>query len=110
MQIPIKNIWIESEEKEPIIGGVKETNDISDVIVTFNDNSRYVATLFTYENIEFLRQKHKKTGECLHGQYFWASDMVLVERINRFEIEKLINHLIDTEQFDSIFNKYKPLA
>ena len=64
MQRPIKNIWIESEDKGAIISGIEEVNDNSDVIVTFDDNSKYVATFFTYDNIEHLRQKNKRTGEC----------------------------------------------
>ena len=43
----IDSIWIESEENGPIIGGEKEINDNSDVIVTLKDKSRFVATFFT---------------------------------------------------------------
>ncbi|CAL2101539.1 conserved protein of unknown function [Tenacibaculum sp. 190130A14a] len=105
MQRPIKNIWIESEDKGAIIGGTEEVNDNSDVIVTFDDKSRYVATFFTYDNIEHLRQKNKQTGECLNGRFFWASDMIIIERINRKEIEEIIQHLIKEEEFNSVFNQ-----
>lgn len=105
MQLPIKNIWIESEDKGAIIGGTEEVNDNSDVIVTFDDKSRYVATFFTYDNIEHLRQKNKQTGECLNGRFFWASDMIIIERINRKEIEEIIQHLIKEEEFNSVFNQ-----
>lgn len=105
MQRPIKNIWIESEDKGAIIGGTEEVNDNSDVIVTFDDKSRYVATFFTYDNIEHLRQKNRQTGECLNGRFFWASDMIIIERINRKEIEEIIQHLIKEEEFNSVFNQ-----
>lgn len=105
MQKPIKNIWIESEDKGAIIGGTEEVNNNSDVIVTFDDNSKYVATFFTYDNIEYLRQKNKQTGECLNGRFFWASDMIIIERINRKEIEEIIEHLINEKDFDSIFDR-----
>ena len=105
MQRPIKNIWIESEDKGAIIDGTEEVNDNSDVIVTFDDKSRYVATFFTYDNIEHLRQKNRQTGECLNGRFFWASDMIIIERINRKEIEEIIQHLIKEEEFNSVFNQ-----
>jgi len=101
-------LWIESEEKGPIIGG-SETNDNSDVILTFINGEKYVATFFTYDNIQFLRQKNNKTGECLSGKYFWATDLILVEKINREEIELVISHLIKEEEFENVFDKIEDL-
>ena len=109
MKKEIKNIWIESEDKGPIIGGTSEVNDNSDVIITFSDESRYVASFFTFENIEHLRQKNKRTGEFLNGKFFWASDLILVERIKREEIEQIIEHLIAENEFESIFTKVDQL-
>jgi hypothetical protein len=80
----IKTIWIESEHKGSIIGGHKYTDDNSDVIVTFSDDKKYVATFFTYDNVKTLTEKNKKTGELLSGKYFWASDMILVDKTFRF--------------------------
>ena len=105
MDNQIKEIWIESEHKGAIMGGVLEVNDNSDVIVTFVDNSRAIATFFTYQNIEFLRQKNRETGDCLNGKFFWASDMIIVEKINRHEIEGIVNHLISCNEFYQIFKK-----
>ncbi len=105
MNKQIKSIWIESEHKGSIVEGELEVNDNSDVIVTFVDSSRAIATFFTYQNIEFIRQKNKKTGEFLNGTFFWASDMVIVEKINRQEIEEIVNHLIVRGEFDHIFKK-----
>ena len=105
MENRIKDIWIASEVHGPIISGTAETNDNSDVIVTFNDNTRFVASFFTYENIEHLRQKNKRTGECLDGRYFWASDMIIVDRINRKEVEEVIDSLIEDNYFTLVFNK-----
>lgn len=100
----IKSIWIESEENGPILGGIKELNDNSDVIVEFQDGKRFIASFYTYKNIEWLRNKNKKTGECLGGRYFWGSDMILVEKINRTEIEEIIEHLINDDNFEAIFD------
>jgi hypothetical protein len=105
MKNAIKDIWIESEVKGPIIGGTLETNDNSDVIVTFTDKTRYIASFFTYANIEYLRQKNKRTGECLNGKYFWASDMIIVDSINRKEITEIINDLIKDTLFEDVFDR-----
>ena len=105
MKNDIKNIWIASEVHGPVIGGTAEINDNTDVIVTFNDNTRFIATFFTYENIEHLRQKNKRTGECLNGRYFWASDMIIVDRINKKEVEEIIDSLIEDDYFTLIFDK-----
>ena len=73
--------------------------------MTFDDKSKYVATFFTYDNIEYLRQKNRQTGECLDGRFFWASDMIIIERINRKEVVEIIEHLIKEKEFESIFDQ-----
>ncbi len=101
----IQEIWIESEAKGVISGGEMEANDNSDVIVTFTDGSRAISTFFTYENIEFLRQNNKETGECLSGKFFWASNMILVDKINREGIEEIVNYLLLEDEFHLVFKK-----
>ena len=101
----IKDIWIETEEKSTIQGGVTKVNDNSDVIVTFENGDKYIASFFTYDNIEWLRQKNKKTGECLNGKYFFATDLILIDKLNREEILKVINHLIKEDEFTTCFDK-----
>ncbi len=105
MKATIKEIWIGSEIKGPIVGGTLEMNDNTDVFVTFTDNTRFVASFFTYENIEHLRQKNKRTGECLTGRYFWSSDMIIIDKINRKEITEIIHHLIKEDEFEWVFDK-----
>ncbi len=99
----IKNIWIESEEKGSIIGGQKHTDDNSDVIVTFADDQKFVATFFTYENVITLTKKNRQSGENLSGLYFWASDMILIESLERINIEKVITELIKKNLFEVLF-------
>ena len=101
----IKNIWIETEEKGTIQSGKAELNDNSDVIVTFENGEKYVATFFTFDNIEWLRQKSQKTGECLNGKYFFATDLILIDKLNREEIIEVINYLINQGEFFTAFDK-----
>lgn len=107
MNQQIKSIWIESEAKGPIIGGEIHTNDNSDVIVTLVNGVRYVATFFTYENINFLTEKNKQTGENLRGKYFWASNMILIDSIDRTSIEQVVSSLVASGEFVSSF---KPIG
>ena len=86
-----------------INGGQSNTDDNTDVIVTFSDDTKYVATFFTYDNVKTLTEKNKKTGELLSGKYFWASDMILVDRIDRDTIENVIDDLIKEKYFDQLF-------
>ena len=79
-------IWIEAEQLAE--GKLNINNANTDVIVEFDNNTRWVATLFTYSNINKLVEKNKQTGECLNGKYFWGSDMVLVDEISRERIEE----------------------
>ncbi|WP_312027091.1 hypothetical protein [Paenibacillus illinoisensis] len=97
-------MWIEAE-KWPV--GSWETNDANtDVIVVFPDRSRWIASFFTYQNIHTLRQKNIQTGEYMNGSYFWSSDMVLIDYISRERIEKFVDHTIECDNFQSIFNRY----
>jgi hypothetical protein len=99
----IKTIWIESEDNGPIMGGLLNTDDNSDVIVTLTDGKKYIATFFTYHNVKTLTEKNKRTGEQLSGKYFWASDMILVDKVDRDTIEKVIADLIKENSFDQLF-------
>lgn len=101
----IKSIWIGSEAHGPIIGGQIPYDNNSNVIVTFIDDTKYAATFFTYDNVQTLRTKNKTTGECLNGKYFWASDMIIVEKINRNEIAQIIDNLLEEHLFDQVFKK-----
>lgn len=95
-------VWIESEEWAR--GKSDINNDNTDVIVEFDNGTRWIASFFTYSNISKLVEKNRSTGECLSGKYFWSSDMILVDEISRKRIEEVINHLISKGEFESIFN------
>lgn len=95
--------WIESEEW-PIEEG-KIYNGNTDVIVEFDNGTKWSATFFTYTNISSLVEKNKATGECLQGKYFWGNNMIFVDEIGRERIEEVIRHLIDEDEFQDIFSK-----
>jgi hypothetical protein len=96
-------IWFEAEVWAPDTWTPHDTN--SDVIVTFADGARWVATFFSYANIATLTAKNQSTGECLAGAYFWANDMILVDAIRRPRIELIIQHLLEEQSFTHVFRR-----
>jgi hypothetical protein len=77
--------------------------DNLDVQVELENGKRYVATFFTLENIRRIMQHYQHTGECNFGQYFWASDMIIVKEITLEEIKKTVRHLIEIDELDEAF-------
>lgn len=104
MIIKDKHIWIEAEEWENAEWDIEDEN--TDVKVTFSDRTVWTATFFTYKNIQSLREKNEKTGECMNGTYFQASDMVLIDIASRDRIVEVIDYLTDSGEFESVFTKY----
>jgi len=95
------SIWIEAEEW--VSGSWTPDDDNTDVIVTWVDGSRWIASFFSYKNIQTLTQKNKRTGECLSGAYFWSSDMLLIDEVSRQRIEEVIAQLFKENDFEAIF-------
>jgi hypothetical protein len=95
------SIWIEAEEWAP--GEWTPSDDNSDVIVTFENGERWVATFYSYQNILSLREKNLRTGECLGGRYFCATDMILVDKVSRELIEEVIAEILEQKEFATYF-------
>ena len=83
--------------------GYGPTDDNTDVQVTLANGSSFVATFFTLQNIQRLMDEYKKTGECNHGAYFWATDMIVVRKLTEHEIENTVADLIKTGEFEGAF-------
>jgi hypothetical protein len=78
-----------------------------DVFVSLNGET-YMATFFTYKNINKLINTYKETGECLNGRYFWASDMILTEDLNMNTIREVTRDMIYDESFFTAFKVVLP--
>ena len=87
------------------IAPLDSDNDNVDVQVTFPNGERFSAVFFTLRNIEALMRRYKKTGVCADGLYFWASDMMIVERLTEKTICKTIDHLLAEDEFGYVFSK-----
>src|SRR5437870_2693563 len=102
------SIWIEAEQRAP--GEWNPSDDNTDVIVTFENGARWVATFFSYQNILSLAKKNRNTGECLDGKYFVATDMVLVDEVTRQRIEEVVAELIERNDFELYFASCEPVG
>ncbi len=100
---PIKEIWLEAEEWED--GEWNPYDDSSDVIVTYENGEKWIASFFTYKNIHSLVEKNKLSGECLSGTYFWATDMILVDELSRSRVESVIDDLIREKELETVFDR-----
>ena len=101
-----KSIWIENEalSKE---NRASEYDGITDVIVTLDDDSKWFASFFSYQEIASIVEKNKQTGECLSGKYLWATDLVMTDEVSRARIEEVVSHLLceDPLEFNTIFSR-----
>jgi len=102
------SIWIEAEHWAP--GEWTPSDDNTDVIVTFENGARWVATFFSYQNILSLASKNRDTGECLDGKYFVATDMILVDEVTRQRIEEVVAELIRCKEFEQYFGLCESVA
>ncbi|WP_235827940.1 hypothetical protein [Brevibacillus migulae] len=73
------------------------------MIVTFSNRSKWVASFFTYKNIEKIRRRYQETGENLSGTYFWTTDLILIDEVSRERIEAVIEDLIVEDGFRYVF-------
>ena len=95
MESKITSIWFEADVwAEPY----DENDSNMDVIFTLGNGTKWVATFFTYQNILSLSRKNKVTGECLNGLYFCATDMILIERLNKEDIQRVLNEMIKEDE------------
>ncbi|WP_233566766.1 hypothetical protein [Cohnella endophytica] len=42
----------------------------------------------------------------MNGNYFWSSDMVLIDIGSKERIYEVINYLMENDQFQTVFTKY----
>lgn len=69
---------------------------------------RYIASFFTYKNIETLSKDNKGLGSFLDGKYFFSKNMILIDNCNIENIRKVINHMIEEGEFKIVFEKVSP--
>lgn len=96
-------IWIEAEEWAP--GEWTPDDDVTDVVVTRADGSKWVASFCAYDHVATLRRNCRESGENLDGRYLWASDLVLVDSTARDSVEEIVRDLMESDEFESAFSE-----
>lgn len=76
-----------------------------DVVVHMDNGEQYVASFFTYRNIEEIRKENQRTGACLNGLYFWSKNMVLVEDCNPKTVRIIVEGLLEDGEFGVVFER-----
>jgi hypothetical protein len=102
MKPKIENVWISLETKG-FITPAESIDQNTDIIVTLSTGERYAATFFTYQNIVTLTSEKRLSGEWLGGRYLWATDMLLIEKIDRLLIHQVIEDLINDGSWPAAF-------
>lgn len=77
----------------------------TDVIVEMHSGKKYIASFFTFAGIQELRSKHLQSGAFLHGKYFWAKNMLLIDQCSQSEIQLVIKDLIEEGDFHTVFRQ-----
>jgi len=98
------SIWIEAEEWGE--GAWDPSDEASDVVVTFGDGRRWVASFVAYGHVATLVARNRESGENLAGRYLWASDLILVDAVTRDSVEAVVADLLRDGGFDSAFSEY----
>ena len=83
---------------------LKSNDNNLDVHVFLDSGEHYVATFFTLENLKTLMTRYEKSGECASGQYFWASDMIIVRQITEKVLLETVQYMLDQDELDCAFS------
>ena len=97
----VNSIWIEAENWLPEEWDYM--NDHTDVTVTLSDGTSWTATFFTYDNIAWLAERNKRTGEELTGGYIKMSNSLLVDEVSRKRIEEIVEYMLVHGELKEVF-------
>lgn len=79
------------------------TDENIDVEVTLSGGERFTATFTTLKNIAAIMEGYRKSGECLAGKYFWASELIVVDDLNLESIRKVVADLLKSGELFRAF-------
>jgi hypothetical protein len=89
--------------------GIDPHADNVDVFVDFEDGKRFVATLFTQQNIRELFERYEASGECGGGQYVWAKNMIVMKEVSADAIRAAVASLIAAGELEQAFDGPFPI-
>ncbi|MET3179078.1 UNVERIFIED_ORG: hypothetical protein ABIC43_002234 [Variovorax guangxiensis] len=77
-------------------------DDNVDVHIKLRDGRAFAVTFFTVSNLTTLMTRWGRTGECAHGLYVWATNMIVVQEISQAVIRRVAQDLVETGQIESV--------
>lgn len=103
MDTLIETIYLSAEQQAESSFDYQQGN--TDVIVLFENGDKYVASFFSYANLELIHRQHQESGDYLNGAYFWTKNMVLVLDCSMEKVRQVVDHLLDEGEFREVFQK-----
>ena len=77
----------------------------TDVIVQFENGDRYVATFFSWKNLENMIKELEPTEEYRSGRFYKVLNMVLVRDFGEGNIRPVIDAMLAEGDFQLVFRK-----
>jgi len=99
-------LWISAEHW--VSGEWTPRDDVTDVVVTLADGTRWTATFCAFAHVATLRQLWERNGEALGGRYVWMVNLILVEDTSRETTTAVVNSLLRSSEFTSAFARAGP--
>ena len=99
-------LWISAEHWAP--GEWTPHDDVTDVIVTLPDGTRWAATFCAFAHLATLRALWERHGEALGGRYVWMANLILVEDTSRATTTAVVDSLLRSSEFVSAFARAAP--
>ncbi|MCO6009734.1 hypothetical protein NE236_32660 [Actinoallomurus purpureus] len=66
------------------------------------DGTHYAPTFMTLRTVSAIMDRWQTSGECLNGEYFWCSDLIIIRNPGLPAIVEVVRHLIATGEVHSI--------
>jgi hypothetical protein len=77
----------------------------TDVIVRFDNGDEYIATFFSFKNLQGMIEEHKHSKEYFSEEYYRLVNAVLVNDFNNNKLLSVIEHMMAEGDFQLIFKK-----
>ncbi len=111
MSFKVKEVFLSINSGDHSDNVYDINNSNTDVIVLVEEETesnkiesqKYIASFFTYQNIDTLVSEHQENGLFLNGTYFYAKNMLLIKDCSKSTVTKVIMDLIDDGSFKEVF-------
>lgn len=80
----------------------------ADATITLPDGRRYAATFMTPATVAKIMDRWQTNGECLNGEYFWCSDLIIMRRPGISAITDAVRDLVTTDELAGACSLLEP--